>query len=138
MSWYEYAMDYANRLAERRGRPLSDKEQTEIEKVLSFIGRLHAKAGSTDCLYDIFENGYCYYFATMLNAAFPAMGEVVWIRNRGHIVWKSNSTNICYDISGIYVNYESDEDLVPRHQSRRYALRFHAYGRGICKLERLF
>lgn len=92
MSWYEYAMDYANRLAGRSGRPLSDKEQTEIEKVLSFIGRLHAKADSTDCLYDIFENGYCYYFATMLDTAFPGMGEVVWIRNRGHIVM--NGINI--------------------------------------------
>lgn len=113
MSWYEDAMDYADKLAEQSGCRLSWEEQAEIGKVLNFIGRLHAKAGSDNCLSDIFENGYCYYFAKMLDAAFPFEGTVVWIRNRGHIVWKSDNTNICYDINGIYVNFESDEDLLP-------------------------
>ena len=111
MSWYTDALNYANKLANGEWK---EGEQEEVKKVLSFIGGMHDKA--TDCveedsLYNVFENGYCYYFAQILNLAFPKMGEVFWIRNRGHFVWKSNLSNICYDISGIYIDYE-DGDLI--------------------------
>lgn len=114
MSWYTNALDYANRLANGEWKK---EEREEVEKVLSFIGGMHDVAtynfeeDSIDSLYDVFENGYCYYFANILNLAFPALGRVVWIRNHGHIVWQSNFSGICYDISGIYVDYE-DGDLV--------------------------
>lgn len=114
MSWYTNALDYANRLANGEWKK---EEREEVEKVLSFIGGMHDVAtynfeeDSIDSLYDVYENGYCYYFANILNLAFPALGRVVWIRNHGHIVWQSNFSGICYDISGIYVDYE-DGDLV--------------------------
>ena len=114
MSWYTNALDYADRLANGEWKK---EERKEVEKVLSFVGGMHDVAtynfeeDSIDSLYDVFENGYCYYFANILNLAFPALGRVVWIRNRGHIVWQSNFSGICYDISGIYVDYK-DGDLV--------------------------
>lgn len=114
MSWYTNALDYADRLANGEWKK---EERKEVEKVLSFVGGMHDVAtynfedDSIDSLYDVFENGYCYYFANILNLAFPALGRIVWIRNRGHIVWQSNFSGICYDISGIYVDYK-DGDLV--------------------------
>lgn len=113
MDWYRNALNYANQLASHVDN-WKDEEQEEVEKILSFIAGMHNKATENieeDSLYDVFENGYCYYFANILNLAFPALGRVVWIRNHGHIVWQSNFSGICYDISGIYVDYE-DGDLV--------------------------
>lgn len=112
-SWYSEALNYANRLAIQTGGWKAG-EQEEVEKVLSFIAGMHDKATENvedDSLYNVFENGYCYYFAQILNLAFPSLGEIFWIRNRGHIVWQSLSTGICYDISGIYTDYE-ENDLV--------------------------
>lgn len=112
-NWYSEALKYANKLATYSGG-WKDGEQEEVEKVLSFIGGMHDKGtydSEDDFLYNVFENGYCYYFAQILNLAFPSLGKVVWIRNYGHIVWQSLSTGICYDISGIYTDYEED-DLV--------------------------
>ena len=112
-NWYSDALKYANRLATNSGG-WKEGEQEEVKKVLSFIGGMHDKAtedSEEDSLYNVFENGYCYYFAQILNLAFPALGNVFWIRNRGHIVWQSRFSHICYDVSGIYVDYK-DEDLV--------------------------
>ena len=114
-NWYSDALKYANRLATNSGG-WKEGEQEEVEKVLSFIGGVHDKAtedSEEDSLYNVFENGYCYYFAQILNFAFPNVGHVVWVRNHGHIVWQSYSTSICYDISGIYLEYTSTDDLVP-------------------------
>lgn len=111
MSWYTDALNYANKLANGEWKK---GEQEEVKKVLSFISGMHSKAtedSEEDSLYNVFENGYCYYFAQILNLAFPALGNVFWIRNYGHIVWQSRFSHICYDISGIYVDYK-DEDLV--------------------------
>ena len=87
-NWYSDALKYANRLATNSGG-WKEGEQKEVEKVLSFIGGMHDKAtedSEEDSLYNVFENGYCYYFAQILNLAFPALGNVFWIRNYGHIV----------------------------------------------------
>ena len=114
-NWYSDTLKYANRLATNSGG-WKEGEQEEVEKVLSFIGGMHDKAtedSEEDSLYNVFENGYCYYFAQILNFAFPNVGHVVWVRNYGHIVWQSYSTSICYDISGIYLEYTSTDDLVP-------------------------
>lgn len=112
-NWYSDALKYANRLATNSGG-WKEGEQEEVEKVLSFISGMHDKAtedSEEDSLYNVFENGYCYYFAQILNFAFPALGQVVWIRNHGHIVWQSYFSGICYDVSGIYTDYE-EYDLV--------------------------
>lgn len=114
-SWYSNALKYANQLATNSGG-WREGEQEEVEKILLFIGGMHDKAtydSEEDSLYNVFENGYCYYFAQILNFAFPNKGDIFWVRNYGHIVWQSHSTGICYDISGIYLEYTSTDDLVP-------------------------
>lgn len=112
MSWYTDELNYANKLADGKWKK---GEQEEVEKVLSFIGGMHNMAtyNFEDSLYSVFENGYCYYFANVLNLAFLNVGRVVWVRPRGHIVWQSLHTGICYDVSGIYLDYETTDNLVP-------------------------
>lgn len=114
-NWCFDALKYANRLATNSGG-WKEGEQEEVEKVLSFIGDIHdtsAYDSEEDSLYNVFENGYCYYFANILNLAFPNIGRVVWVRPCGHIVWQSLATEICYDISGIYLDYETTDNLIP-------------------------
>lgn len=114
-SWYSDALQYANRLTTNSGG-WREGEREEVAKVLSFIGGMHNMSTydlEEDSLYNVFENGYCYYFANILNLAFLNIGRVVWVRPYGHIVWQSLATEICYDISGIYVEYTSTDDLVP-------------------------
>lgn len=49
-------------------------------------------------IYTQFANGYCYYFAQMLQTAFHR-GEICWTAPFGHIVWLDDN-NVAYDISG--------------------------------------
>lgn len=51
-----------------------------------------------DGIYTQFANGYCYYFAQMLQTAFHR-GEICWVAPFGHIVWLDDN-NVAYDISG--------------------------------------
>ena len=46
-----------------------------------------------------FKNGYCYYFAKMLQTAFPG-GYIAWAVPFGHLVYMYNQ--IPYDIEGVY------------------------------------
>ena len=76
------------------------------KNIISFIAniRYHAEAihvslnDSCEAIRSLFENGYCYYFAKMLEDAFPG-GEVCITAPIGHIVYAYN--DIMYDISGI-------------------------------------
>lgn len=59
------------------------------------------------CIDHLFSNGYCYYFAQMLNTAFSG-GTVCWSVDRGHIVWLDGTdlqNDIPYDITGVYEDY---------------------------------
>lgn len=61
-----------------------------------------------DVLTIFFLNGYCYYFAQILNTAFSG-GTVCWSVDRGHIVWLDGTdleNDIAYDITGVYEDYE--------------------------------
>lgn len=46
-----------------------------------------------------FKNGYCYYFAKMIQTAFPG-GYIAWAVPFGHLVYMYNQ--IPYDIEGVY------------------------------------
>ena len=46
-----------------------------------------------------FKNGYCYYFAKMLQTAFPG-GYIAWAVPFGHLVYMYNQ--VPYDIEGVY------------------------------------
>lgn len=78
--------------------------QTEV---IDFINRF---IDGRDAIQERFSNGYCYYFAKMLEEAFG--GEVVWPKYYSHIVWHDTKDNICYDVIGEYRNW-SEEDLIP-------------------------
>lgn len=46
----------------------------------------------------------------MLKDAFG--GEIIWLKYRGHIVWRDTGTDILYDVCGVYTDYTEDE-LIP-------------------------
>lgn len=52
-----------------------------------------------DVIHHTFTQGYCYYFARMLEDAFPG-GKLVWAFPFRHIVYVYD--DVCYDIKGVY------------------------------------
>lgn len=62
------------------------------------INNNDATTSPADIIYNQFANGYCYYFAQMLQIAFKR-GEICWAAPLGHIVWVDDN-NVAYDISG--------------------------------------
>ena len=83
------------------------------EEVLGFIYDVVSKNRSpqeAEVIERLFGNGYCYYFALMLKDAFG--GEIRWVKYHSHIVWEDTSTNVCYDIHGVYYDY-GEFDILP-------------------------
>lgn len=82
------------------------------EDVLKFIYDIvfHSGEVQTDAISELFSSGYCYYFALMLKSAFG--GQVMWHKYHGHIVWLDTTTDICYDVNGVFVD-AGEEDIVP-------------------------
>jgi hypothetical protein len=72
------------------------------EKVITFIADILFHNGNdiekSNVISNLFSNGYCYYFAKILQDAFPG-GEICICYPYGHIVYIYN--NIAYDIDGI-------------------------------------
>ena len=90
----------------------NDKYKNVNMQVLEFIAEItfftNLDCTSDGCIDHLFLNGYCYYFAQILNTAFPG-GTICWSVDRGHIVWLDGSdlqNDIAYDITGIYEDYE--------------------------------
>lgn len=83
------------------------KTQLKLNKnadtqVLEFIHRFVWKQGDKTIAKSLdkqFVNGYCWYFANILQMAFQK-GKVCWASPRGHCVWVYN--NIAYDVEGVY------------------------------------
>lgn len=84
------------------------KQQTEDgadEAIITFISNIlfHHVANvedsnSIESIRSLFADGYCYYFAKMLQDAFPG-GRICFCYPYGHIVYIYNQ--IAYDIDGI-------------------------------------
>lgn len=81
-------------------------------KVLQFINEItffpNLDCNSDGCIDHLFSNGYCYYFAQILNTAFQG-GTICWSVDRGHIVWLDGTdlqNDIAYDITDVYEDYE--------------------------------
>lgn len=72
--------------------------------VLAFIYNfIHKEAHSDrecELIRSLFMNGYCYYFAHMLQLAFNR-GFVYWCAPFGHFVWIDPCTGTPYDIEGV-------------------------------------
>jgi len=81
-------------------------------RVLSFISDIELNGGTSDdtieTIYSLFATGYCYYFARMLEDAFPG-GTVCWAAPFGHIIYLYK--DIPYDISGVYGG--ESEEFIP-------------------------
>ena len=85
------------------------------EEVIKFIADiLYYENDKNDSIYNLFENGYCYYFAMMLKTAFNR-GTVCWHRGHGHIVWVDDN-DVAYDIGGVFYDYNTG-DLLPVESS---------------------
>lgn len=73
------------------------------EDILRFIADIlyHCGTGNveTKSIQMLFRSGYCYYFAVMLQDAFPG-GTICWAAPFGHIVYQYD--DIAYDIEGVY------------------------------------
>lgn len=82
------------------------------KNILSFIGKIlyHSGVENLQVIYDLFIQGYCYYFAKILEDAFPG-GEICQAYPYGHIVYVYDG--IPYDINGICDYDVSDEDFIP-------------------------
>lgn len=82
------------------------------KNILRFIGKIlyHSGVENLQVIYDLFIQGYCYYFAKMLEDAFPG-GEICQAYPYGHIVYVYDG--IPYDINGICDYDVSDEDFIP-------------------------
>lgn len=100
--WYATQLDHSKR-----------HYNTEPDKkVLGFIYDVQHACAEEDVavIQRLFRNGYCYYFALMLQDAFPG-GEIMWTIGGGHICYKY--LNVAYDITGVY---SKDCTLVSYHE----------------------
>lgn len=79
-------------------------DNTVLKFIFDFLNMQYAPHDTrrsdtiVDGIYTQFANGYCYYFAQMLQTAFHR-GEICWAAPFGHIVWLDDN-NVAYDISG--------------------------------------
>ena len=82
------------------------------KNILRFIGKIlyHSGVENLQVIYDLFIQGYCYYFAKILEDAFPG-GEICQASPSGHIGYVYDG--IPYDINGICDYDVSDEDFIP-------------------------
>lgn len=88
------------------------------EDVANFISKFINYTGFVDdlgLLQTIFTNGYCYYFAVMLKAAFER-GEVCLCYPYGHICWVDDD-GVPYDIYGICIS-EADHFIPVKFLSK--------------------
>lgn len=73
------------------------------ETILRFIADIITHNGcsedKTEDVHSLFAAGYCYYFALMLQDAFPG-GTICWAAPFGHIVYQYHGLQ--YDIDGVY------------------------------------
>lgn len=81
------------------------------EEILEFIRKIRMfkdhEGKTSDSITDLFESGYCYYLAVMLQNVFG--GEICWVEGRGHIVWLDGDNlenDVAYDICGVYDDYD--------------------------------
>lgn len=81
------------------------KTESEI-RVESFINRF---VGDDHCLYDKFNNGYCFHFANMLKTTFDR-GGLCLTYPYSHFVWMDDD-GLAYDINGVYVKEAHDDDI---------------------------
>lgn len=79
-----------------------------LEFIYNFFSSHSSGIEDNEHVRKIFRDGYCYYFALMLQDAFPG-GKIVWCAPFGHIAYQYN--NIVYDIEG--VNESEVEDYIP-------------------------
>jgi hypothetical protein len=73
-------------------------------KPLDFINNF---VGDSEDIRSKFRNGYCYYFAKMLQTTYNR-GAVCLTAPFGHFVWFDSIDNKAYDIEGIYEMKDHD------------------------------
>lgn len=94
-----------------------DKQNEVLEFIKQFLGGQYASLHDRNLLRHKFIEGYCYYFAKMLENAF-GRGIVCWAAPAYHFVWQDLKDGQCYDIDGIFdikahnIYYLIPEDFV--------------------------
>ena len=79
----------------------------QSEAIIGNLGVSHKRAGDVrEGIRYHYRCGYCYYFATILKAAF-GRGTICWAAPLGHIVWKDTDGK-AYDVEGRFIEAEHD------------------------------
>ena len=106
-----------------------DRKVIEFVAEVRFHGSPHGShEDSIETIRYLFESGYCYYFAKMLEQAFPG-GTICYCYNFGHIVYVFDE--VAYDISG--VSDAEVELLIPIEELGDSVLDFmHIPGKRFC------
>ena len=99
---------YVRELLSQEMANYPDADKNVLEFIFSFLCSHAVNIDDTAHVRKIFMDGYCYYFAVMLQNAFPG-GKIVWCAPYGHIAYEYNA--IVYDIEG--VNISDVEDYIP-------------------------
>jgi hypothetical protein len=76
------------------------EEKADLKVLLFIADFLYFAGKDSEAIYNQFANGYCYYFAVALKAAFNNRGEICWAAPLGHIVWRDDN-GVAYDIGGV-------------------------------------
>ena len=107
---------------------IQQRDTYQKSEVIYFIDKFQSAAfgygNDIDAFLDVFSNGYCYYFAIMLKAAFNR-GTVCIIAPCGHVVWV-DTDGIAYDIYGEFPL--DGESLIPEDAEDSHIIDFkHIY-----------
>lgn len=83
----------------RQKETYPDSEETILRFIAEILMHNECVPTAIDNIHNLFQGGYCYYFAKMLEDAFPG-GTVCQAAPFEHIIYQKNG--ICYDIEGVY------------------------------------
>lgn len=104
-SYIQYYEDVVDRMKKKKVNNKKEEIQRHIEmggnkEIITFIFDFlyHSGPDNVETVRNLYANGYCYYFARMLEDAFPG-GRVCVAWPFGHIVYIYE--NVAYDIDGI-------------------------------------
>lgn len=78
---------------------IPDVNITILKFIHDILNHCEPESEQNEGVYKLFASGYCYYFAKILQTAFPG-GTIVWCAPYGHIAYRYQ--NVIYDAHYVY------------------------------------
>lgn len=103
-----YQVKYVKELLAQEMTDFPNADENVLQFIFSFLCSHATDIDDVAHVRKIFIDGYCYYFAVILQNAFPG-GTIVWCAPYGHIAYEYK--DVVYDIEG--VNVSDVEDYIP-------------------------